>query len=275
MLKKIVIKSYVALSVLVVTSVAQGHKFSYTGSLQYSTGKYVFTDRTHSLYFSNGLDFNTGKLTIAASIPVIYQNSPFVSNSAIGMIPSGGNQSARMRQAIKNGKVSLPDTSAYSSVGIGDPMIYLFYDLIEENKVYPTVSISGGAKIPLATTSSGFGTNEWDYGFGLSLSKSVNNWMYMADASYWILGDTPDFQLDNSLAYDVSIGRVFSRQNIGLFGSFSGTTSANPDLNPALSLGLGLNYSISYDRSLNSTLNIGLTDSSPDVSLSVGWRIGL
>jgi hypothetical protein len=55
---------------------------TYTGSLHYATGEYIFTERTHTLYLVNGLGLRAGGLNLSASVPLVLQNS-----EAIGDLP--------------------------------------------------------------------------------------------------------------------------------------------------------------------------------------------
>ena len=62
---------------------AGAQEVTYSGSLQYATGAYVFADRTHSAYLSSGLSVRGGRFELGVSVPLIFQNSQLVSGSGI------------------------------------------------------------------------------------------------------------------------------------------------------------------------------------------------
>ncbi len=75
------------LALLAQPAVAQ---VTYEGSFAGLTGYYLFTERTNSLIFTNGLRWRSGRLSLSANLPLWYQNTTLVSSSGGGTVPTGG-----------------------------------------------------------------------------------------------------------------------------------------------------------------------------------------
>ena len=57
-------------------------------------GTYIFTQPTSGYFLFNGLTYSSGAFTLAATVPLIYQSTPYVSYTGIGVLPSGGSESS-------------------------------------------------------------------------------------------------------------------------------------------------------------------------------------
>lgn len=253
----------------------QAQSISYSGSLQFATGKYIFNERTSSYYLYNGFIVTTGRLSISTSIPLIVQNTPWISSSGAGLVPSGGTQHSEVGKATHRDRLALLDTTQYDQVGIGDPTIYVSLRLWEERSGLPSFSATANAKLPLSSADKGFGTGKWDYGFGASLAKSFQSTFVFLDASYWILGDLPDFNLVDPFFYSVALGRNLGGGDWGLLAFFSGSSRTIETVDPPLQMGLGLNRLFDPGNSLTGNVSFGLTQSAPDFAASLGWRTRL
>ncbi len=247
----------VAVTIPTTASMVFGQRATYTGSVQFASGNYVFSERTNSLYFFNGLSVYTGPLQISANIPVIIQNIPGVSYSDTSE------------------RLLLPDTTYSQEVGMGDLVLRLDLQLLEEKKVLPSVSLIGDFKAPLADVDQGFGTGKADYGAGISLSKVFSRNLVLAEMTYWVLGDLPELELKNPVGYSVAIGRPIASGKLSVLVSFSGSSEIVNDVEPPAQVGIGLNHRFSSGPSLNGGISIGVTESAPDFSVSFGWSIGL
>ncbi len=268
-------KAGVALLTIAAPALLWAGPFSYTGSVGFSTGDYLFTEPTSSFYLSNGLVLNTGRFTLSAEIPVVLQTTPWLSYSAIGYIPSGGDQNRMIKKGIHQGKITLPETSNYDQIGLGDPTVFLSYVLFQEGISTPSLSVTGNLKIPIAAVDHGFGTGEWDYGFGGSVGKTFTTTMVMLDASYWIIGDMPDLELKDTFLYSLSVGRLYRHGRVGVMGSFSGSSRTIEGTDPPLQIGLGVNHNTRPGQAVTLSVMIGLTQTAPDFALAFGWRLGL
>jgi hypothetical protein len=265
----------VAVTIPITASMVFGQRATYTGSVQFASGNYIFSERTNSLYFYNGFSVYTGPLQISANIPVIIQQTPGVSYSDTGEITYIGTQNSEVKRRGHGERLLLPDTTHSQEVGMGDLVLRLDLQLLEEKKVLPSMSFIGSFKAPIADVDQGFGTGEADYGAGISLNKVFSRNLVLAEMIYWVLGDPPELELKNLVDYIVAIGRPIANNKLSIFVSFSGSSEIVNDVEPPSQVGVGLGYQFSSGSNLNGSISIGVTDSAPDFSVSFGWGIGL
>jgi hypothetical protein len=254
---------------------AAGATLTYTGSVQMARGTYIFTQPTNGYFFFNGLSFITGPFTLTASIPLIYQSTPYVSYTGVGVLPSGGTESSAVSQRQGREPVVLPEVVEFKQYGFGDPLITAGLRLWKETAAAPAVELTAQVKLPLADVDVGFGTGKTDYSAGVSVSKRLGSVFLFADAAYWILGDLPELELRDAWAYGLSVGHAFSGGKYAFMASYSGYTEVIAGVAPPSSLGLGFSVKVGAMSSLMLNAAFGLSESSSDLSLSVGWSIGL
>lgn len=247
-------------------------EISYNGSLQFATGHYIFTERSTGLYLFNGIAVRRSPVRLSASIPVIFQNNPWITYTGSGLLPSGGTQHT---EVDTRGRIRLPDTTDYVDMGLGDMFLRGDLELLETKGPRPGLQISGSVKVPVADVDTGFGTGEWDYGIGVSTSAAMGGYLFMADAMYWFLGDIPGLVLEDALSYAISMGRPFSGGRTGLIVSFLGYTRTIEDVDPPMQISLGFTYLAGSGSSFNGNVSAGLTESAPDVGVSFGWQVPL
>ncbi len=255
--------------------------FSYTGSFQLAQGSYFFDQTTRGFYFFNGFSFTSEAFTLTANIPLIYQSTPYVSYSGVGVLPSGGSKSSLIASQAGRGRgrspvITLPEpeTFEYKQFGVGDPLIRLGIRLWKEGRYFPSVDLAAQAKVPLASVDSGFGTGKWDYGAGLSLAKKLGRVFLFADVNYWTLGDLPDLEIKDPWSYALSVGLPFSKGKAALLVSYFGLTEIIAGVEPPSSIGLGLSFKVGPKSSLMLNGSLGLSESSPDFTASLGWSLG-
>lgn len=272
----------ITLAILAAALPAPAQRVEYTGSLQFATGDYIFTERTNSLLLFNGMSAAAGPFRVSASVPLIYQSTPFISYGSGVLIPSGGPESADVGSHMGGGRmgrrsledVDLADTATVDEIGLGDVSAHAEIELLGFSASRPSLRLTADVKVPVADVDRGFGTGEWDYGAGLSVAQPLGRTLILADVSYWILGDMQDLELKDPVSYALAVGHPLS-ERVGFLVSLFGYSRIIEGTDPPAQLSLGLSYLIGANRSLAGSAAFGLTDSSPDVSLSVGWRLGL
>ena len=245
---------------------------SYEGSVQFDTGEYFFEERANIFYFYNGLDFDSGRLNLSASIPIIIQDSPWITLTGSGLVPSGGGMSA---YADSRGRFPSRDSVGTVDMGLGDLYVKGGLDLVEMAGTRPGLQLTGSVKVPVANEDKGFGTGEWDFGAGLSISSFIKGLFLAGEASYWMFGDMPDLEFDNVISYSFSIGRPFSGGKKGLIASIYGYTDTFEDIAGPIQVALGFNYLTESGSGLTASVAMGLTESAPDLSITAGWSLPL
>ena len=274
-------------------------RISYSGSMQYTTGSYFFDETTESFSLLNGLSVTGDKFSVSVNLPFVVQNSPWVSYSAAGYIPTGcpqhktvGDSSGRgsgrgsgggqgmgtmttTQSSSGSGKeISLPDTSSYTQSNLADPNLYAYLKLFTSESGASSIQLNTNIKFPFTDPNNGFGTGEWDYGLGLSASQRLGTFFIIADIMKWWFGDLPDLELQDPLSYGLAIGKSLGPDWM-INSSFNGYTEIIDGYDPPMSLGIGIGYFASATVSLNSTFAFGLTESSSDFSVGLGWNVKL
>ena len=111
-----------------------------------------------------------------------------------------------------------------SATGIGDLEITLFYQIIKEKTILPSISVSGEIKIPTAKNTL-IGTGKTDYTPILIMSKTTGNFYTSLNLSYTFLGKPAEVVANDLFNY--ALGTIFkaSPKSI-LFAEIYGNTSA-------------------------------------------------
>jgi hypothetical protein len=269
---------------LTIFSLAKAQNIRYTGSLQYASGSYYFTERTGSLYFNNGISISGDKSSISVSLPFIAQNTPWVSNVGTGILPTGGPKNSMVGNNSTGGKgkgnkkidLGTPDTLSYTKANFGDPSLSASIELFTTDNKTGTLSANGGIKVPLANPQKGFGTGKWDWGGGLSWSQHITpKTIFLTSGMFWMLGDMDDLDFNNIATYSAALGQSFRDGKWMGVISFSGITKIIDNVDPPLTVGTGINMQTSNKISLNSNLSFGLTESASDLSIGLGWSMKL
>jgi hypothetical protein len=119
---------------------------------------------------------------------------------------------------------SIKPKTGTQAKGIGDLEITLFYQIVSEKKVMPSISISGEIKIPTAQNTM-IGTGETDYTPFLIVSKTTGKFFSSLNLSYTFLGKPEGVTANNLFNY--ALGTIFtiSPRSI-LYAEFYGNTSA-------------------------------------------------
>lgn len=259
----------------------------YSGSIQYSRGAYYFTETTSSFYIANGLSLQKDGYSFSVTVPFIMQNSPWVSYTQYGSIPTGGPQHGMVSGGGRRGmgmsggqgghQINIPDTASYSKSSFSDPTVSVGVPILTISHINTSTSLklTGNLKIPMADPSQGFGTGEWDGGLGTAFSQRLRSWFVMVNAMYWWFGDMPDLVLKDALSYGVGIGKSMNAGKWMVLGTFNGMSRIIADTDPPMNGGAGITYQISPKSSLSANGSIGFSDSSADFSFGAGWQFQL
>ena len=108
--------------------------------------------------------------------------------------------------------------------GIGDIEVTLFYQIVSEKKILPSISVSGEIKIPTAQNTL-IGTGKTDYTPFLIMSKKIGKFYTSLNLSYTFLGKPEGVTVNNLFNYAIGTIFIASPRSI-IFAEFYGNTSA-------------------------------------------------
>ena len=279
-----------ALVLLATASPLVGQGVRWTGSVSYSRGSYVFDELTHTLSVSNGLVLTLGALEFSGTLPLLLQNSQWVSQVAGIPLPTGGEESGvvqrrRPGETVGSGRGRPPANSLPPSEpteltyrdqfawAVGDPFFSASTAVYEGSGFLRSIRSQISAKAPVRGIDSGVGTGEWDVGLGGSAFASIGATFLFVDLAHWWFGDLPDLELRDGLTYGVGLSRALFGSKASMMLSYLGASPLIESMERPGSLGLGLSYSPKVGRSLSGGVSAGLSESSPELSGYFGWSL--
>jgi hypothetical protein len=264
---------------------------TYSGGLFYAGGSYVFDQRSDAFYLSNGLRIGLGSFELGASIPIVVQNGGVVTRVAGGVpLPTGGVDHRVVGRRPRGDGIgtgghgmgpgsTTPDDSlivAFDdafSAHVGDPSLSASFEPHSGFGALRSVRINGAAKVPLNDVDSGVGSGAWDVGLGSSATIAARGVLLFADLSYWWLGDLPDLELSDGLAYGVGASRsAFGGEGTVLL-MLSGMARTIETMEAPLSAALSVSHTVGSRGFLSGGLGVGLTESAPDLTVQLGWSV--
>ena len=270
----------------------------YEGSAGLATGTYIFTQRTSSWSVSTGLAFGAGPVILRAYLPVFYQNTTLVASAGSGFLPTGGSSSGTVADtsAQRSGRSGTRRLSAIAPLlgvagtlegepvevptsattgyrwSAGDPFVSVSFFGLQGRRA--GLTLGGSVKVPVTDTTD-LGTGAWDAGGNLSGSATVSSRVMLGvDLGYWYLGDPPGLDLQNPVLFGGTLS-VLAGRNWGTSVGVSGATPTIVGFAPSVSVTAGVLRIGGAGGSLGVLATMGLTETAPDVSVSLTWRFGL
>jgi hypothetical protein len=275
---------------------APAQDLAYTGSLQFASGSYIFTEPTRTLSMHNGITWSMGRVRLMGSIPVILHNSGALTVVGGAYVPTGGTDHGAVAGRSKGQKVPMgpggPRRSvaagfaAYEAaeagdstvqspgsyeVSIGDPLVSAGLELFSGLGFVRSFELTASAKPPFNDLESGVGTGEWDVGAGGVTVLGVGRVLAFVDVTYWQYGDLPDLELRNGASWAGGLAVPLSRA-ISATVFAAGTNRIIATADPAVTVSVGLSYRASPSSSGSATAGGGLSETAADVMASLGWR---
>ena len=266
----------------------------YEGGLSVATGRYIFAERTTSWSLATGLALGSGPVTVRMTWPVYLQNSTLISISGpAGSMPTGGSSSGavadsgaarkgredgqggggqRMGISASRAEVEVPGSAVTDyALAVGDPTAQLTWRALDGRSTAAWVSLQ--AKAPVADTAT-FGTGQWDVGGAIGVSRRLGTRaMAGLEVAYWHLGDLEALDFSDPV-YGTATLTYLGASGWGGGLSLTGGTAALEGYDGAAWVGLHLSRSAGA-ASWGLTGSIGLTETTPDLTLGLSWRVPL
>lgn len=290
-------------ALLAVATTAPAQELGWSGSLGYASGSYIFAEQFRTFSLLNTLSLRAGRLELSASLPVLAQNGTAVSYIAGVPIPTGGPDAGAVERRqggttvpVRPGRrgqgnwatgsillatvadsladsLTVAGTGSYE-VNVADPMFGASLTAYEGFGAVRSLGFDAYAKAPIASVESGVGSGEWDYGAGASLALGSGETLLFANATYWILGDMPDLELEDALFYSLAVGHSLN-DNWSLLASASSSTRIIAGSDPPASVNLSFSRRLTEGASINFGAGAGITETASAFSATIGWTTRL
>jgi hypothetical protein len=221
---------------------------SLSTGLDYSVGNYGDTQDTETWFLPFNLKYRSGRYTFKLGTSHLWVKGPQSVTPEGDPLPGGGTK--RMVH------------------GAGDVTASLLANVLDEDKAWLDLDLTGKIKFGTADTSKALGTGENDYSLQTSLYKTLGNWGPYLDLGYRWKGDPAGVNYRN-----VWFGAVGASYRINRTWS-AGADYSWRDRQTATSSQMSeatvyANYRIDAHNKLNVYGVTGFSDASPD------WGIGL
>jgi hypothetical protein len=279
---------------------AHGQAIHYEGALSVASGNYVFTERTTSFTFSNGLALSAGPVTLRGTVPLLSQNTTLIAETGVGYLPTGGSLSGTVADSaaarhggpggagrnssavaaplfsesgvVSASQLDVPTSSVTSYEAVmGDPTLNLSVSLSPGSGT--GIVFGGGVKVPVTDTSS-YGTGQWDYGASLGLSQMLgSSTLLSADVSYWHFGDLTDLSLRDGIIGSASLAYL-DRSGWGGSAMLAGARPIIEGFDGSMSVGAGITK-VGRRTTMSFNISAGLTETTPDLLAGISWRLAV
>lgn len=253
----------------------------WSSSVSWATGDYTLSEETSTAVLLTGLSWRQGRWRLAGSVPLIHQDTPFVAHSGGVPIPVGRHHGSEEPPGTMGGGMSGshhggvpvpdPDTLDFDETGVGDPLLRADVRLTGDGA--PTrFGLWAAVKPPIADETSGFGTGELDAGGGVTFGRRAGRGLWLGELGAWVLGDPPDFELEDPFSWALSYGHPVGDRGSLLVGVAGWTETVDGADGPAWA-------SLSGGRRLRGgglvtlTGTAGLSETAADWSLALGWSV--
>jgi hypothetical protein len=216
---------WVTLLLFPLTAYAQGEQWQVGTAPSFSSGRYGTDTRTDVLYtpitarrlFDDGdLTFVIPMTCIRGNGGVIVVNGMPVRQERLDATGPTGTRTGTT-DSTRTGATAVTRTTA---CGLGDIIVRGRYYVLDERAWYPTIALRAHVKAPTASEEKGLGTGRPDEGVGVEVSRTLGRGlMAMIDAGYTVIGDRPEFALNNTWWYDVGLGQNLAKDvvNVSVF----------------------------------------------------------
>jgi hypothetical protein len=248
-----VLAAGVVAAILLAAAPAFADGWTYSGSVGYANGDYTLPEETTTILLLNGLSWSGGRWWLVGSLPVIYQDTSNVSYAGGTPVPA-------------------PEATKHDDTGVGDPLLRADFRL--SRSLARAVGAFVSAKLPVADRGSGFGTDEWDFGGGITFGVAAGRGRLYGELGAWSYGDSPDLELEDPLVVTLGyLGPPHPRWS--WIVSVSGASEGFDDAEGPVEASATLDRRLEHGRALSLTLAAGITETAPDLRIVIAWRAAL
>jgi hypothetical protein len=253
-------------------AVQAGEWFADAGA-QYARGNYTYDATSTNYYLYGGIRYQTLSWNFSLSIPLLIQNNNLVNRTGDVFFPTGGPHHGDEGGGMPphRGMRNVPASESNQKVGLGDIFVSGEIYLFRQENGLTSLSLAPQVKIPTADEEQNFGTGKFDFGGSLNFRKVVNQNVIFADAGYLKIGDPEGADYRNPFIFGGGIGRFFIPNKLSALLYFQAYTEIVESVDPPRYGSIGLFYNINNGSTFSLIYSAGLSETSPDITLGVGY----
>ncbi len=237
---------------------APQHDWTFTTSVNYSTGDFGTSTTTDTVYVPFTLQRNFSLGRVYLTIPYIDQRS-------------GTDVNAFGGRPFRTGGPGTGDTGWVG--GLGDIILGGSYDLLREPDKPFDLSAFSSIKFPTANKNKRLGTGKFDESLGLTASKDLGkNWSVLGRIGYTFNGEPSGIDLEDQFFYDIGVGYQWTKETFTSITYEEKTKLIDGQSDPR-DLILGVEQKLNETVGVFGNLDFGLSNGSPDFSVTVGMNV--
>ena len=226
----------------------------------YDQGDFGTSDTTRSVYVPITLRYLGERFEVGMTASLVYLDTES-SVVVVDGLPVPAERRRRTEEA-----------------GIGDLIFRARYYALDDagpDSLIPALTPFVKLKAPTADESKGFGTGEWDGGFGLEFDKRFREFFVLGDVGYTFMGDPPDEDFRDRPGASLGIGRYFT-PDLALMALLDWRRSLVRGQDDSLDLVGIAQIKLAPTLTVSPYTFVGLTNGSPDfgVGAELSWRFG-
>lgn len=254
----------------------QRSKWTLITSVQATGGGFIYNDYSSLYLLYCGLRYQTDDWSVYGYIPLVAQNNSAFTQSGMMILPTGSGVIKDSHEAHHAGGSPMTGMSMVNlDYSLGDLFVYGSYRLLNEYDNPVELSITPGIKFPTAVGGSRVGTGKFDYSISAAARKSVETFVFLADAGFIKFGDPAGINYNNPFTYGIGLGKFISDSGNNILLYFNSYTKILDDYDPPRQLSLGFNFNLWHSMILSLIGSKGFGNYSPEFTASVGISLGL
>ncbi len=251
-------------------------RWSFYTSVLASGGSYIYNDYSSLYFLYAGLRYQGDNLSVYGYIPLVAQNNSAFTQSGMMILPSGSGVIKDSHEAHHSCGSPMTGMSMLNlDFSLGDLFIYGSYRLLNEYDNQVELSVIPGIKFPTASGNSRIGTGKFDYSISFNARKSVESFVFLADAGFVKMGDPAGIDYKDPFTYGIGLGKFISENGNNIVLYFNSYTKVLDEYEPPRQLSLGMNFKLGNTKIFSLIGSKGLSNYSPAFSASAGMSFGL
>lgn len=268
--------TFLLLFFLAPAMLAQGQWIANT-SAQITQGSYYFGQTASTFSFIPGVRYQTSTWSIDLSVPYLIQNSDLVNSTGSMFFPTGeGHHQQESNRPGGSHHGGMADAGGQSwDSGIGDMLVLFSKTLFREQDYSPSVAVTAQLKVPTAYRGLNYGTGEFDYGAGLSLSKKYGTLAAFLDLGYLIIGDPEGITYLDPVMAGAGIGKFFQHGKYSVLFYYQTYSKIIEAYEAPQQISAMLSMKFGKAQYLSINVLRGLSETSPDFSVTLGLQQNL